>query len=143
MIFKWPGKTKPGSICDVPVISTDFYPTILNIAGITSKPDQHKDGLSLVPLLEGRKKLDREGLFWHYPHYGNQGGSPGSAIRIEDYKLIEFFEDHHVELYHLGNDIGEKQNIAESEPEKTRELLERLHEWQNEVGAKFPTPNPN
>jgi len=143
MIFKWPGKTKPGSICDVPVISTDFYPTILNIAGITSKPDQHKDGLSLVPLLKGRKSINRESLFWHYPHYGNQGGSPGSAIRMGDYKLIEFFEDHHVELYHLANDIGEKKNLADSIPEKANELLERLHSWQKETGARFPTPNPN
>lgn len=143
MIIKWPGTTQPGSICEIPVISTDFYPTILDMANIPPEPDQHKDGISLVPLLEGRKKLDREGLFWHYPHYGNQGGSPGSAIRTGDYKLIEFFEDQHVELYHLGNDIGEKKNLADSIPEKANELMERLHSWQKETGARFPTPNPN
>lgn len=143
MIVKWPGVVKSGSICSTPVISTDFYPTILQTASIPLKPQQHMDGQSLVPLLQGKVSGNKRALFWHYPHYGNQGGSPGAAVRLGEWKLIEFFEDHRVELYNLKNDIGEKNNLAEKEPDKTAELLKLLHEWQKEVGARFPGRNPS
>ena len=143
MIIKWPGVTQPGSTCDIPVISTDFYPTMLDMAGLPQNQAQHVDGLSLVPFLKGEGEPSREDLFWHYPHYGNQGGTPGGAIRSGDYKLIEFFEDRPVELYNLAGDIGEQTNLAEKNPDLTRELLNKLHAWQNSVGARFPTPNPD
>jgi len=141
MIIKWPGIVSPGSVCGTPVISTDFYPTLLEMAGLPARPGQHLDGVSLVPLLK-RKSLNQRPLYWHYPHYGNQGGSPGAAIRHGDHKLIEFFEDKRIELYNLRQDIGEKHDLAGKMPRKAAELREMLHRWQQTVGVKFPTPNP-
>ena len=143
MIIKWPGVTDPGSVCEIPVISTDFYPTMLAMAELDQIPEQHKDGINIVPLLKGNESLKRKALFWHYPHYGNQGGSPGSAVRSGDYKLIKFYEDNHLELYNLRDDIGEKKNLVAEMPEKTKELQRELNDWLKEVDARMPTPNPN
>ncbi len=144
MLVKWPGVAAPGSVCERPVTSTDFYPTMLAIAGLPLIPEQHCDGMSFAPLLRGDTNApDRGPMFWHYPHYGNQGAFPGAAVRLGDYKLIEFFEDNHVELYNLKRDLGERHNLAEAMPEKTAELRALLHAWQRECGARFPTPNPN
>jgi len=143
MLVKWPGVTKPGSTCRVPVTSTDFYPTMLEMAGLALRPKQHVDGVSLVPLLKGGASLDRPALYWHYPHYGNQGGSPGGAVRCGDLKLIEFYEDDHVELYNLKDDIGERRDLAAEMPAKAAELRQMLADWRKAVGARMPTPNPN
>ncbi len=143
MLVKWPGNTTPGSTCTVPVISTDFYPTILEIAGIALKPDQHTDGESFSALLKGEMSNEERAIFWHYPHYGNQGGSPGAAIRQGDYKLIEFFEENRsVELYNIAHDIGEEINLTDSLPAIRDQMLTKLHGWQREVNARFPSPNP-
>jgi len=143
MIIKWTGNAEPGSVDETPVTSTDFYPTILEMANLTSKPDQHMDGVSLVSLLKKDGAPEREAIFWHYPHYGNQGGSPGSAVRKGNYKLIEFFGDKPSELYDLSTDIGEKKDLSVEMPEKVNELKTLLHHWQQETGAKFPTENQN
>jgi arylsulfatase A-like enzyme len=143
MIIKWPGVVKHQSVCSEPVISTDFYPTMLDMADIPLKPKQHVDGVSLVPLLKGMQKIQRKAIFWHYPHYGNQGGSPGGAVRAGDYKLIEFYEDNRAELYNLKEDIGEKKNLADKFPEKAAELRKMLHRWRKAVDAKMPSPNPD
>ena len=142
MIVRAPGMTEGGSICSEPVISTDFYPTILDIAGLPAKPKQHMDGVSFMSLLKGGKSLGRKAIYWHYPHYGNQGGSPGGAVRAGDYKLIEFYEDGRIELYNLKKDIGEKNNLAEKMPDKAAEMLGMLKAWRKEVDAQMPTPNP-
>ncbi len=142
MIVKWPGVTKAGSVCDEPVISTDFYPTILEMSGIKSKPNQHVDGVSFVPLLKGHG-MDRGAIYWHYPHYGNQGSSPGAAIREGRWKLIEWLEDGRLELYDLKNDIGEKNDLAKKRPGKAKQMHEMLKAWQKKMGAKMPRPNPN
>ncbi|HUT32451.1 MAG TPA: sulfatase [Planctomycetota bacterium] len=142
MIVRWPGVVEPGSVCSCPVTSTDFYPTMLEMAGLPAAPKQHVDGLSLVPLLKGGESLERKALFWHYPHYGNQGGSPGGAVRCGDYKLIEFYEDDRVELYDLARDIGERRNLATEMPAKATELRQMLHDWRKAVDAEMPTPNP-
>jgi arylsulfatase A-like enzyme len=142
MIIKWPGKSDPGKTCDVPVISMDFYPTILEMAGLDLMPDQHMDGVSLVPLLEGEQTIDERPIFWHYPHYSNQGGKPGAAVRSGKYKLIEFFEDNRIELYDLEADIGEQNNLSDEMPDKVNELLDILHNWQEEVDARMMDPNP-
>ncbi|MDR8390367.1 sulfatase [Aliifodinibius sp. S!AR15-10] len=142
MIITWPGVTTPGSATREPVISMDFYPTMLEIAGISLKPDQHVDGKSLVPLLKG-EQMERGPLYWHYPHYGNQGGSPSSAIRKGQYKLIEFYEDGRLELYNIAEDIGEQENLVERMPGKTEQLHQELKQWKEEVGARTPAPNPN
>ena len=142
MIIKWPGVSKAGSTCSEPVISTDFYPTMLDMAGLKPKTAQHVDGVSLAGLLKDNKKPDRKAIYWHYPHYGNQGGFPGAAIRCGDYKLIERFEDMSIELYNLREDISEKNNLVAEMSERANKMRKMLHAWQKEVDAKMPTPNP-
>ena len=129
LIVSWPGVIEAGSHSDIPVTSTDFYPTILEMAGLELMPEQHFDGVSLLPLLKGTGAVGREAIFWHYPHYGNQGGTPGSSVRWGDYKLIEFFEDGHVELYNLREDLGEEHDIAGDSPNVTKELKGMLAGW--------------
>lgn len=141
MIIRWPGVTPAGSVSDEPVVSMDFYPTILDAAGLEQRPEQHVDGMSLVPLLKGRT-LERDALFFHYPHYGNQGGSPGSAVRMGDYKLIQFFEDGHEELYDLSKDVSEETDIANIEESRARQMSSILSEWHVSAGVAFPTLNP-
>lgn len=142
MVVYWPGVTKAGQVSDQVVTSTDFYPSILEMTGSPLLPSQHKDGMSLVPVLRG-KKMQRGAVYWHYPHYGNQGGSPGSAVRDGDWKLVEWFEEgHDLELYNLASDIGEQKNLAESNPAKVRELHDKLISWRKAVDARLPTKNP-
>jgi arylsulfatase A-like enzyme len=141
-LIKWPGVTPGGKTCDQPVISTDFYPTILEIAGVPARPKQHLDGVSLAPLLKGEKSLGRDAIFWHYPHYSNPGGFPGAAIRVDNYKLIERFEDGRVHLYDLKNDIGERNDLSEKMPEKVDQMSKRLHTWYREVDAKLLEQKP-
>lgn len=140
-IVRWPGVTRPGSECDVPVIGNDFYPTFLEAGGLDLMPDQHIDGKSLVPLLKGESdKWSRDELFWHYPHYHKT--KPYGAIRKGDWKLIEFFEDGKLELYDLANDPAESADLAEKNVEKAKSLHTRLQEWRKEVGAQMPSLNP-
>jgi arylsulfatase A-like enzyme len=142
MIIYQPGAARNGGRCDEPVISTDFYPTILEMAGLPAQPAQHLDGISLVPLLEGREALLPRSLYWHYPHYGNQGGSPGSAIRRGNHKLVKFYEDDRIELYDLSLDMEERTDLSGSRPFLARELKAELEAWLEEAGARYPTPNP-
>jgi len=143
MIVKWPGHVAGGSVCNEPVISTDFYPTMLEMANLPLAPQQHMDGRSLVPLLKQRPAQPSRALYWHFPHYANQGGFPGAAIRLGDYKLIEFYEDDHIELYNLRDDLGEQHDLAGAMPEKASELHRMLSAWKKELGVRMPTPNPN
>lgn len=143
MMVRWPGRVQAGSVCDEPVISTDFYPTMLEMAELPAVPQQHLDGQSMLPLLRGQGSAKDRAFYWHYPHYGNQGGSPGGAVRLGDYKLIEFYEDNHIELYNLRDDLGEKHDLSAASPEKAAELRRMLHEWRDGIGAAMPTPNPN
>ncbi len=143
MLVRWPGKVQPGSICDVPVTTPDFYPTFLEAAGLDLIPEQHVDGVSLLPLFEGGDELEREAIFWHYPHYGNQGGTPGCSVRKGRYKLIEFFEDWHCELYDLKKDISEEHDLAADLPNVVNELRALLENWREDVKAKIPEKNPD
>jgi arylsulfatase A-like enzyme len=136
-LIRWPGVTDPGSKCDVPVTSTDFYPTMLEMAGLPSRDHQHLDGVSLVPLMAGATEIDRDAIYWHYPHYSNQGGFPGGAIRMGDWKLIERFEDGRVHLYNLRLDIGEREDLAFAYPERVDEMRAKLHAWYTKVDARF------
>jgi len=142
MIVRWPGVVRPGSVCGVPVISVDFYPTILEIAGVPADPRQHLDGESFVPLLRQTGKLQRDAIFWHYPHYSPQRGVPAGAVRVGDYKLMELFEYGHLELYNLADDVGERNNLADKMPEKAAEMHKLLADWREQVGARMPTKNP-
>ena len=132
-----PKVTKAGSVCQIPVIGTDFFPTILELAGLPLKKSQHVDGVSLLPLLKGGRIAERD-MYWHYPHYGNQGGEPSAVIRSGRYKLIRYYEDDRSELYDLSKDIGEQKNIAESNPVLTKKLRARLDAWLEKTGAKIP-----
>jgi arylsulfatase A-like enzyme len=142
LLIKWPGVTQPGSVSHEPVISTDFYPTLLAMAGLAARPQQHMDGVNIVPALKGEPLPERP-LFWHYPHYSNQGGPPHGAVRWGDYKLIEWYEDMSVELFNLQDDIGEQHDLAKSQPKRAKELTQRLHNWRKSVKAQMPTPNPD
>lgn len=149
MIIKWPGNKLNGQTIDIPVTSTDFYPTILEMAGLELRPEQHIDGKSLVPLLKKKndtagisKEFSNRPIFWHYPHYSNQGGRPGSAVRLGKYKLIEFFEHNGIELYDLENDPGEIRDISKEFPDMVTKLKNLLDSWRDSVNAKLPDPNP-
>ncbi len=143
VIFRWPGVTPAGTRCAIPAISTDFYPTILEMAGLPPLPDQHIDGVSLVPILRNPfAKFKRGPLFFHYPHYANQGGFPASAIRDGEYKLIQDLEDGAFELYHLETDEKEHNNLEQLESDKAKELSDVLNEWRVEVGANPLKQNP-
>ena len=143
LIIRAPGITRAGASCTVPVISTDFYPTILELAGLAARPAQHKDGLSLMKLLRGETSWSRTSLYWHYPHYHGSTWAPGAAIRSGDWKLIEFYDEGTVELYDLRKDAGERVDLSAKEPAQTAKLRAQLRDWQRSVGAKMPQKNPN
>lgn len=143
VIIKWPGVTRPGSVSDEPVISTDFYPTILNAAGLKAIPTQHRDGVDLTPVLKNQGRLHRDAIFWHYPHYNRHPQNfPASVIRKGDWKLIEKLDTGEIELYNLAVDPGERNNLALTHPARRNELLADLNAWRTEVDAEPMRPNP-
>jgi arylsulfatase A-like enzyme len=142
MIIKWPGVVRAPSVCAEPVTSTDFYPTMLQMAGLPANPKQHMDGVSLVGLLKGRGRPRREAIYWHYPHYHGSGNRPSGALRAGDYKLIEWYEDERVELYNLRDDIGERRDLSGEMPQKAAELRSMLHKWRGQMNAKMPESAP-
>mgnify|MGYP003633828397 FL=1 len=127
-----------GSKTEFPVINTDFYPTLLDLADVPLKPEQHIDGISLKPLLEGKTLNVNRPLFWHYPHYGNQGGEPASIIQQDGWKLIHYWEDEHDELYKLPSNEKDDFNMIAKHPRITKEMSDKLMAWLKEVGAKYP-----
>lgn len=143
-IIKWPKKIQPGSRCDVPITSVDFFPTFLQAAKLPLRPKDHMDGESIIPLLVGNKKsFKRDTIYFHYPHYEEALGTfPGSAIRSGKWKLIHWYEGNRIELYDLDKDIGEKTNLAKQQPKRTAEMLKKLNAWRKEVKAIAPQPNP-
>jgi len=145
LIVRWPGVTPEGAVCREPVSSTDFFRTILDMAGLASDSAWNRgvDGCSLVPVLrDPTATLDRDALFWHYPHY-YETTTPVSAVRTRDWKLLEFFEDGRTELYRVSDDIGEQRDLSREHPEIVRELHDRLRDWRADVDAQLPTPNPD
>jgi len=142
LIIKWSRISKIGIECSIPVISTDFYPTILEMIGLKSIPKQHLDGKSIVPFLLDTQALREDPIFWHYPHYSNQGDVPSSVIREEKYKLIAHHEDHSLELYDIREDMGEKNNLFKIKPNIVEDLHEKLLKWYKKVDADLPEPNP-
>ena len=141
MLVRAPGVTSPGSVIDTPVTSTDFYPTLLELAGLRLRPDQHIDGTSIVPILRGERLSEPRPLYWHYPHYGNQGGAPSAAIRLGDWKLIRWYEDDAVELYNLANDPGERYDLSGLVPDRAEDLGRQLSRWLDGVDANMPSRN--
>ena len=145
-IYYWPGVTPVGAVSAEPVITVDIYPTVLEIAGIQGDAAHNElvDGISLAGLLrDPGAGLERDALFWHYPHYHNGGATPHSAIRAGDWRLVQFYEDERVELYNLAEDVGEERDLAGEMPDKAAELRTRLDAWRTEVAAQGPRPNPD
>lgn len=141
MIISAPGTMVPGIECSTPVTSTDIYPTLLDLALEEEHESDVADGLSLRPLLRGEEDLGREALYWHFPHYHGSTWTPGAAMRAGDWKLIEFYEEERAELYHLGSDPGEQNDLATQYPDTTRELRRKLKDWQRSVDAQMPAWN--
>ena len=145
LIVRWPGVTPAGATCTAQAISTDLHATVLDAGGLKGSEAYRRgvDAASLVPLLrDPRGKLEREALYFHYPHY-YATTTPVGAVRAGDWKLVEYFEDRRVELYDLSNDLGESNDLARKSPGKARELLSMLQTWRNAVGAQMPAANPN
>jgi arylsulfatase A-like enzyme len=136
-IIKWPGVRNQGRVSDAVITSMDFYPTILEMAGLPLRPGIHHDGKSLVPLLKNKVEKVHDASYFHYPHYSNQRGVPSSAIREGNYKLIVFFDDKRLELYDLNKDIGETINLADEFPEVRDRLYKKLQAWWDEVDAGY------
>lgn len=144
LMIKWPGRTARGTVNSVPVITTDLYPTILEMIGVPARPAQHRDGVSLARLVRGEKQLDRTALYWHFPHYSNHGmQSPGGAIRQGDFKLLEYFENNSVQLFNLREDESEQRDLSREQPERTRQMTALLHQWRKSVSAAMMDPNPD
>lgn len=147
LIIDWPGVVEPDSKCEQPVIGADLFPTILGMAGICKNSNNTPcgvDGESLVPLLKQTGWPARDAIYWHYPHYHLWGSNnPHSTVREGDFCLIEFLVDNHIELYNLKEDIGQKHNLAKLMPQKAERLHRKLKNWQKNVDAQFPKPNPN
>ncbi|MDA7640635.1 sulfatase [Opitutaceae bacterium] len=141
LIIRAPGVSKAGLVSHVPAISMDYFPTMLELAGIKLMPKLHKDGVSLVNPIQG-KTLERDTLYWHYPHYHGSMWKPGAAIRVGNWKAVQFYHYGEAELYDLSNDIGEQNNLAKSHPEKLEALLAKLASIQKKTSARIPTPNP-
>ncbi|QHI68695.1 sulfatase-like hydrolase/transferase [Tichowtungia aerotolerans] len=139
LLIRWPGVTLAGTVCRTPVISNDLYPTFLQMAGLSLKPEQHLDGQGLLPLLQG-DTLDRNCLYWHYPHY--QSMPPHGAVRCGDWKLIEHYEDGKLELFNLAGDISESRNLISTHPEVAARMKKMLHNHLLSIGAQMPTENP-
>jgi arylsulfatase A-like enzyme len=142
----WPGEVEPDSVSEEPIISMDFYPTLLEAAGLSARPKQHLDGKSFLPVLRGTGGMERDTLYWHYPHYVHMhhlSTTPCSVVREGDWKLIEQFEDDSLMLFNLKEDPQEQHDLATQHPEKARQLLDRLQAWQQNVGAQVPRPNPD
>jgi arylsulfatase A-like enzyme len=143
LLVRWPGLTDDDAadVVDLPATSPDVYPTLLDAAGVPAPEGQAIDGESLRKAVAG-DGFDRDAVFWHYPHYGNQGGTPAGAVRSGNWKLVEFYETDSVELYDLEADVREDNDLSDYRPEKADRLRERLHEWRDEVGARLPGENP-
>ncbi len=143
LVFKWPLKIKAGAVSNELAISADIMPTLLSLVNNKYKMPKGVDGIDLSPALLEHKKLDREAIYWHYPHYHKGGAKPYSAIRKGDWKLIQIYEEDMLQLYNLKEDLGETKNVAIQNTKKVKELLQDLNQWKQDVGAQLPTPNPD
>jgi arylsulfatase A-like enzyme len=142
LLLRWPRRSAGTLPVHAPVTTPDITATVLDASGAAPPSGTPLDGTSLVPTISRTGFLDERALFWHYPHYGNQGGAPAAAIRRGDWKLVEWLEDGRVELFHLADDEGETTDRAESEPARVTQLRAELHAWQRDVGAQMPIANP-
>lgn len=141
LIVRWPAAIAGGRVVHDPVISTDLVPTLVDLCGL--EPPETCDGTSLAGLVLRNEPLAPRALFWHQPHYSNQGGRPAGAVREGQWKLIEHYEDSRIELYNLEQDPGEAADMSAAEPETAERLRRLLHTWLVALGAQRNVPNPN
>ena len=142
-IVKWPKAGRRGVLSNVPIISMDFFPTILAATGHALCPYQHIDGVDLTPVLKKSGGLNRDAIYWHYPHYNRHPQNfPAGVVRAGNWKLLQEFETGKLSLYDLADDIGETRDLASRYPEKVKSLLTKLKSWQKNVGADPMRPNP-
>lgn len=139
LIVRWPGEIKPATTCVTPTSSIDLLPTIADICGLEVR--HPVDGISIQPLLKQTAPLERDAIYWHYPHYSPQGGKPGGAIRQGDFKLIEFYEQGRRELYNVVKDIGESTNLIDQDPQRAEQMGTKLAAWRQAAGAQMTRPN--
>lgn len=139
LIVRWPGRVAAGSLSKAPVAAIDWVPTWLAVAG--GQATEPCDGVSLVPLFTGGELVERN-LYWHFPHYSNQGGRPAGAIRSGDWKLVQHYEDGRAELFNLARDPGESADLAREEPDRAADLRGQLDAWRASIGAQENTANP-
>ena len=140
LIIHAPGVTRPGSVSNVPVMSTDLFPTVMSL--VSGDQQDAIDGKNLYAVLSSGANVDREALYWHFPHYHGSAWTPGAAIRVGEWKLIEFYEEDRAELYNLNEDLQERNDLSDQYPEKKEELRELLRKWQESVDAQMPDRNP-
>jgi arylsulfatase A-like enzyme len=140
-MVRWPGKVAAGRTVVEPVVNTDWLPTLLELAGLPAPNDL--DGVSFAGLLTNQSGWKPRRLFWHFPHYTNQGSRPAGAVRDGDWKLIEHYEDGRVELFNLARDLAEAQDLSAQEPQRVAQLREALAVWRQAVGAQTNAPNPD
>ena len=143
LIIRSPLITQPGGICEQAVLSTDYFPTMIEMAKLEHPAETPIDGMTLVPMLSGNVVPQTRPLAWHYPHYHGSEWTPGAAYRSGDWKVIEFYEFGDAELYNLATDPGEQKNLAMDDPERLQELRNALADWQQTLNAKMPQPNPD
>jgi len=141
-VVRWPGVTKPGAVSREPVYTCDYYPTIAEMAGVLPDANHKPDGVSITQALRGQGLAERN-LFWHYPHYSPQLGRPASAMRRGAWKVIEHLESGNAELYHLGRDLEERNDLARSDRKRFEAMRGELHAWRKNVNAQMPVVNPD
>jgi arylsulfatase A-like enzyme len=141
LIVRWPGRVPAGRVVDAPVINTDWLPTLLELAG--QPVPSGIDGLSLAALLTGRAAPPRRSLFWHFPHYTNQGSRPSGAMRDDRWMLVEYYDEEKAELYDLRADPGETRDLAAQHPDRVVQMRAALAAWRQEMKAQDNRPNPN
>jgi arylsulfatase A-like enzyme len=140
-IFFWPGKIQQGQISDIPIVSTDYLPTICNATGIEPSEFEDLDGISLLPHILAGEKLERKAIFWHFPHYRGNDIVPFSIIRKGDWKLIKRYDGKTFELFNLKDDLSETTELSEKKPDKVNELNDDLEKWLRETNARLPIRN--
>ena len=141
VIVRWPKRVRAGSVCPTPVSSIDYFPTLCEAAGVPLPKNRVIDGLSVMPLLEERGTIERDALFWHFPHYRQKDVVPYSIVRAGGWKLIKRYEGKRFELFNLKDDLSETTDLSERFPERVAELDARLAAWLEATGAKLPKPN--
>ncbi len=140
LIVRWPGHVPAGQVSDAPIINTDWVPTLLDLAGLPAP--RNLDGISLAEFMLGRGSAPQRSLYWHFPHYTNQGSRPTGAMRDGNWMLVEFYDELALELYDLGNDIREAQNVADRHPDRVAHMRAALADWRKQVNAQTNLPNP-